>query len=368
MQRSTRRWLRTSRPLLAALVVLPIIGLAEVAARAGEMPVSATAGMMVSHPSRIWALQPGAFTLEGAEVRIGTDGLRQPAMEGPASSGLLLTLGDSSIFGHGVPDGAALHDQLQQQLPQSRVLSFAVPGYSILQSARLLEEQGWARHPRMLIIGSLWSDSDTDRFTDAALLAALDSPITRADRLLSGLALFRRLRLTLNRLTGRPDHWKIGWPDAPDRAGKRRVPLPDYAAALHDLLGRAAENGVATLLLTLTSQWRMEQPAGGASWEPYIQTQRDTAASWFVPLLDAQTLFSASGLPPEALFIDGLHPTATGHQILAAGLAAQITAMGWPDALPLPLRPAEPAALPASPPEPPSGDPSSLQYRMLQQP
>ncbi len=367
MQRSTRRRLQASRPLLAALTVIPVIGLIEVAARAGEAPASATAGMMVPHPSRIWALQPGAFTLEGVAVRIGADGLREPAADGPADGGLILTVGDSSIFGHGVPDGAALHDQLQQQLPQSRVRSFAVPGYSILQSARLLEEQGWARRPRLLIIGNLWSDSDTDRFTDAALLAALDSPITRADRLLSGLALFRQLRLALNRLTGRPDHWRIGWPDAPDRAGKRRVPPAEYAAALHALLGRAAQDGAAALLLTLTSRWRMDQP-GGASWEPYVRIREDTAASWSVPLLDAQTVFTASGLPPDALFIDGLHPTAEGHRILAAGLAAQISAMGWPGALPLPVRPSAPAPLPPEPPEPPPGDPASLQYRMLQQP
>jgi acyl-CoA thioesterase-1 len=87
----------------------------------------------------------------------------------------VLVLGDSSFFGHGVREAETLPAQLEQALRargvDARVQNFGVPGYSSIQSRALLDEQGWAADPDLVLIGSLWSDNNIDGFRDADLLA-----------------------------------------------------------------------------------------------------------------------------------------------------------------------------------------------------
>lgn len=368
-RRARRRFAAWRRPLWAlAAAACALIGLEGAARLAEGAAPGEEPGMMVPHPTRIWALRPGRFTLAGAEARIGEDGLRRSAGDGggpgDGAGPLVLTVGDSSLFGHGVADGAALHDRLQADLqgawPGARVRCFAVPGYSILQSERLLEEEGWGRRPRLVIVGSLWSDSNVDRFADAELLALLDSPLTRAERVMAGSALFRLSRAGINRALGRPERWRIGWPEVPDRAGRRRVEPADYLAALGRVLDRARAEGSAALLLTMGSRWRLERADAGASWWPYVEAQRRAAAAWSVPLVDAAEVLGA-GLPEggaAALFPDGLHPSAEAHARISAAIAARLSA-GWPG---LP----EPGEVPEAPEGPPGeADPGSPQLRMI---
>jgi hypothetical protein len=66
--------------------------------------------MMVPHPTRIWGLSPGQYRMEGVTVEMDADGMRVV----PPSAALrrVLTVGDSSIFGHGLPNEGTLHLQL----------------------------------------------------------------------------------------------------------------------------------------------------------------------------------------------------------------------------------------------------------------
>ena len=62
-------------------------------------------------------------------------------------------------------------------------------------------------------------------------------------------------------------------------------------------------------------------------WEPYRQVMRDTAARHGIPLLSMVELFEKSGHSSAELFLDQMHPTVLGHQILGKELSRVLE--GW---------------------------------------
>ncbi|HNC97754.1 MAG TPA: SGNH/GDSL hydrolase family protein [Myxococcota bacterium] len=353
------------RPIYGVAFALGLLGLLEGAMRLFPEPRAPELVVFQPHPTRIWALEEGEDMAAMVRVRIDADGLRLPARPGKEGAPVILTVGDSSIFGHGVPDGETLHDQLQQQLDDgglpTRVLCGAVPGYSTLQSERLLEEVGWARNPKLLVVANLWSDNNIDGFTDAALMSALQSPAANLERLLSHSALFRQTRLQLNSLLGRPTRWKVSWPTA-SQQGVRRVPLPDYAQALGRIFAAARSRQVGVVVVALSNTWLFAHDRNAAtSWKPYFEAQKRVADAWQVPYLDSLPALQATGQPAEALFVDALHPSGQGHAVIAKLIADLLLKKGWPE-LPVP-----PDTLPALPADPGGGqlEPDSLQGRMM---
>ena len=353
------------RPIYGLAFALGLLALLEGAARLFPEPGAPEVVVFKPHPTRIWALEEGDDMAAMVRVHIDADGLRKPARPGREEAPVILTVGDSSIFGHGVPDGETLHDHLQQQLEDgglsTRVLCGAVPGYSTLQSERLLEEVGWARNPKMLVVANLWSDNNIDGFTDAALMTALQSPTAQVERWMSMSALFRQTRQQLNQALGRPTRWKVSWPTA-SRQGVRRVPLPDYAAALGRIFEAARERQVAVVVLALSNTYLFAHGRNAAtSWKPYFEAQKAMADAWQVPILDSLTALQKTGAPAKELFVDELHPSGKGHAAIASLIADLLLKQGWP---PPPVPPAAPPSLPQ---DPGGGqlEPDSLQGRMM---
>lgn len=353
------------RPIYGVAFALGLLGLLEISARLFPEPRAPELVVFQPHPTRIWALEEGEDMAAMVRVRIDADGLRLPAKPGPEEGPVILTVGDSSIFGHGVPDGDTLHDQLQKQLEDgglpTRVLCGAVPGYSTLQSERLLDEVGWARRPKLLVVANLWSDNNIDGFTDAALMAALQGPSAKLERNLSHSALFRQTRQQVNQLFGRPTRWKVSWPTA-SQQGVRRVPLPDYAKALGRIFEAARTRQVGVVVVALSNTWLFSHDRNAAtSWKPYFETQKLMADAWQVPYLDSLPALQATGLPSGALFVDALHPSGQGHGTIARLISDLLLQKGWPS-LPVP-----PASAPILPADPGGGqlEPDSLQGRMM---
>ena len=133
---------------------------------------------MQPHFTRIWALKPGVENQFGVQVTIDKHGFRQSTE--PVGAETWLLLGDSSFFGHGLSDKDTLHELLQEQLKLQEhsihVRCGGVPGYSILQTQRLMKEIGWETKPKLLLIGNLWSDNNFDHFVDKDWLSALEPP------------------------------------------------------------------------------------------------------------------------------------------------------------------------------------------------
>jgi hypothetical protein len=317
----------------AAMVLLFLEGLARLVPE----PVPEARGIvLVPHPTRGWTLAPPQGGLDArGPYQLDDDGMRLPARPGPADAPRVLTTGDSSIFGDGLSDGEALHDALARELDHAGisadVATVAVPGYSTLQTAAVLDELGWAREPALLVIGNLWSDGNLDVFRDADLLAALSSPWARAERILGNSALFRQLRRVLNLALGRSAFTRVTWP-RPGMAGVRRVPLADYAKALDTLLAEARERGVGALVLGLADREMIERGLEDDHlFAPYVAAQRAVAGSRGVPWVEGGAAYRASARPwDELLRGDGLHPTRAGIGELARAVADRLAAEGWP--------------------------------------
>lgn len=341
-----------SRLLRAALVSAVGLLLLEAAARlvpldrlprrADGAPPSDRPSLMQPDPTRIFRFPEGEVRLTRLPARIDADGQRIPVRPGPADAPLILTLGDSSVWGHGVPDGQTLHDQLQRELGlagvPARVQTLATPGYTTVQTRVVLDEVGWARDPALLVVANLWSDAHLDRYRDRDVLAAR-SPLDRS-------ALFGLLRWAVDSARGRPTAARRAWPTAAD-AGVRRVRLDDYRDQLHGILEDARARGVGAVVLGLPHiSWVVAgAPTAGAA-VPYLEVLRATAEAHRVPFVDGTAAFVAEA-DRSHLFSDGLHPAGRGHLVLARALGDRLRAEGWP------AEPLVPAAAPAPVPVPP---------------
>jgi hypothetical protein len=331
-----------NRRRLGALGIgLLLVLLAELIARVLPDPTPPARGIVLNpDPTRIWALgEPPPDDRGPPFYRLSREGNRAVHAPGPAGAPLLLSTGDSSIFGDGLPDGKTLHDQLQVVLNarsiSARVGTLAVPGYSTVQTLAALQEVGWEMQPHTLIVGNLWSDSNLDAFRDADLLRAAGSPMARVERLLVHSALFRQTRMGVNRALGRPAARKIAWP-TPGQRGVRRVPLADYARNLSAMFDGARERGVGVVVLTLANAPMLQDGLQSSQeWAPYFAVQSAVAEAHHVPRVEALSIYRSSGLPSRALFQDELHPTADACRLLAEGVADALVQAGWPARAPV---------------------------------
>ena len=284
----------------------------------------------MAHPTRMWALSPGAFELEGAGYTVGESGLRQAEEVGAPHR--VLTLGDSSIFGHGVSDGDTLHWALGDALGEvgvvADVLCGGVPGYSTLQTQVLLEEAGWDLAPDLLVVGGLWSDNNQDFFEDAAWLEALARPAWQLEYFLDRSHAWRWLR----RRTAPPGEpeIKISWIREPTQTKGRRVALSRYARALDEILLEAAERDVGVVVLAPSNRARLRQDRGPHPWDDYFAAMEKVASRRGALWIDASDGLRSAGLEPDEAFLDEMHPTGDGNRAIAAELAQGLARAGWP--------------------------------------
>jgi lysophospholipase L1-like esterase len=323
-------------------------------------------GRMPADPRLRWGLPPGGeMVVEGVANRINSRGYRGPEFEVERSPCTLriYSAGDSSAFGHGIPDGEAFVDQLPGRLAARGVTDLriepvngAVPGYSTYQSLERLDQDGWALQPDLLLISNVWSDAgpaevpdeefyETDPGPRQRFPGAPDPPSRHYLRFVE----WSRERLS----PPRPTHADPG-----DGGGYRRVSSERYQANLRRLVEAARERGAAPLLLVLPlSSDRDDRMAGSAAGgsaapadsrrpddEDYRDRMRQVAAERNVPLVDLVPVFIEAG--GEALFLDDLHPNAAGHALIADVVADAV--VSGPDLL-TPARARCAASVPVSP-------------------
>lgn len=301
---------------------------------------SQRAELMVSHPTRLWALAPGQHRTEGQSAAINPLGLRGPAPTLPRSpqAQRALLLGDSTFFGHGVADAATMGAEAERALRADGlsidVINASVPGYSSEQGRRLLDEQGWALQPTLLLIGYLWSDNNVDGFKDVDLMATRNL-IDRA--WLGRSRTYLLLATALSRLREGPGPRIVSWTATsafPDH-GQRRVPLQRYAENLDAMARSAASRGVHVAFIAPANRNMLTEPeVAEVGWGPYFAAQAAVAAHHRIPVIrlqpSLQALYESTDI--DATFIDFMHPTAAGHAAAGQALAAGLRAAGWPAA------------------------------------
>jgi len=350
LTRSRRRRLRGSARrvgfALAPLVALAL--LAECTARAlwdpldaMEMPDVSEGTVMAPHPTRIWGLRPGSELEQfGALTPIDDDGLRSAPDTGAPLR--VLTLGDSSIFGHALAHDDTLHAKIGAALAargvRADVFCGGIPGYTTEQTLRLLDEVGWALQPDLLVVGNLWSDNSYDTFVDRVWLDTLDHRGARFEGTLRFSRAYAWARHTLNPPPPPPEagseHVRVSWVRDPYETGRRRVPVNEYVENLEAILDAARARGVGALILAPANIHRLEGAAfpGGrkAGWDIYFQANAAVAERRGAPRIDAVEVLHAAGLTEREAFVDSMHPTGRGNGLYAEAIAEALSAAGWP--------------------------------------
>ncbi len=275
----------------------------------------------------------------------------------------LITLGDSGVFGWGVPDGQTWQEQLERLLLERfpgwrfEVVNMGVPGYSTVQSLRLLEDLGWRYEPDLVLVGNVFSDCNIDAFQDAQALALVEpenDPVHRALRvsrlycaLWNGWAGWYASRTgSRNRVLvpGIPRDTHLL--ERVDRYIElSRVPLGDYERNLQALHTASTAHGANMVLLPLAQEWDVglwtvsHRPPPGddehLAWLPYRDAMHRFAHEHELGLVSMpKALAGEAGADAQRLFVDPVHPSAAGAAVMARALADYFVA--HPEQLHLP--------------------------------
>lgn len=298
-------------------------------------------GLMEAHPTRLWGMPPGVkANAQGSTARINELGIRGARPESPRPSGRqrIVSLGDSAFFGFGVNDHQvfthALGSLLRSEGMDVDAVNAGVSGYSIAQHRILLDEFGWDLDPTLLVLCNVWSDNTWDTFEDEDLLAtrrfASRNPLTR-----SALVKMAAARLAdLNPSDGgRVIVWNSAgeWPEGK----KRRVPLDRWVKLMDGVMREAADRGIGILILKPTNSFLLEGLHNGPDpgWQPYFDAMDALSAHHEVPILDITEVYKeaiSKGTPLEEILWDKMHPSETGHLLLATAIAEKLSTVGWP--------------------------------------
>lgn len=358
----------TGRRLAFSLMPLVmLVGAGEVGARLvgteeceAIVPQATGWETMVGDPRYLWKLEPGRlFESENGTTRINAVGLRTALLpdEPKAADELrVLVTGDSSVYGWGQPDGKTYAEQLEKLLdrltPQHRVrvVNLGVPGYSTVQTLRLLEDLGWSYDPDLLVVHNIFSDCNIDAFQDAAALSLADPDGSVARRLLHSSRLYcaaympwARFQAGVNQEPNRV--LMPGMPTGANQATRleavdrvidlSRVPLDDYLDNLDVIREEAASRGAGILVAPLAQEWDvgiwtapMDPPVEGEvlPWHPYRTAQAAWAEDRGVARVYLPDAFAAAGIDKRRLFIDHMHPSVDGAAVMARAVAEAVVA------------------------------------------
>jgi lysophospholipase L1-like esterase len=280
---------------------------------------------MVASEREGWALAPHEVRQEGSiTIRVNSLGLRGPELGPPARDEVrILTVGDSSIFGLGVPEVYVFSTVAAAKLaatwarPVTPVIG-GIPGYDSGQSRSQLEVIGPQVAPRWVVIANLWSD---------LYRVDPDHPLRSAVEPARALATWRVLRIGLA-------PWlltrKVGWAERRESIGDEgttRVSLADYVANLEAMVATTRSSGARPVFLVLPAPLDIDPAPVPETVAAFRLAMTRVAQRAGAPVLDGPALFRAHhvGL---GYWNDQVHPSAEGHAVLGEGLAALLGPLG----------------------------------------
>ena len=288
---------------------------------------------MQGDPELLWALAPGA-TIQGRShpETINSLGLRESTLPQDGDGPRVLVLGDSSVYGWSLPDGQHYADLLEEEL-QVQVINLGVPGYSTEQSLVLLERVGWDYQPDVVVVHSIFSDSNVDRFQDRdAMVIAQGQERWWHHSALACWGYMAKARW----VAGSGERNEVLMPGqglGPNAAhtveslGRvlplSRVPLDQYLENLDRLHEQAEAHGATLVLAPLAHPTDLQPPPNSDAptvftWTPYRDAQVRWAERHDVVVVDLPKAFKGG---PKDLFIDFVHPSTKGGERMVKAMA-----------------------------------------------
>lgn len=317
--------------LLFAEFGLRLLGLPRSSGPFGFVEVGEGAeGMFCADRELFWKLRgsDGPFDAN----RLGLRGWLPPLPRRPHDF-RIACVGDSCTFGLGVRYeeawGMRLERAVQELLPGWCVQAIlaGLPGYSTYQSRVLYDREIAAFAPQVTIVYcGAWNDYVPAVGIDDA---------TRGARHASALFSLRLVQLIERATSPDPQRYReaLARGEAPDGY---RVALPDYVANLEALVARARaiDSTVLLVLAPFTERNAQTRPIALR----YREATRALATRLALPLIDAPRIFAERhAAAPEdwrslqpgewPCLSDPVHPTATGHRLIAQALLASLRPM-----------------------------------------
>lgn len=342
----------------SALTLLMFLGFAEILARRGARETTEDPHIRMDFDGDLlWGLSMAQR--DQPDLKVNSLGLRGEELRDEPTV-RILTLGDSSVYGHGVALDEVFSSVLARRIEAARPpgstappvepVIGAVPGYSSFQSRRLFERIADEVEPDVVVIGNLWSDAYFAAISDEAWVAELAKtyapwqPIVQPLELLSThSALARRLREGVHTafFPRKDTANEVGWshlvkpppgpPKPPPKYGDAklptaRVPLDAYRENLRALVAATREVGALPAFLMLPHPLDAKKIHGLPDHEvAYRKVMREVAAEAGAPLVDGPAWYAAH--PWDTLrFSDDIHPDARGHADLADAAFATFAA------------------------------------------
>ena len=301
-----------SRRLLAGAAALTLLAaVAEGGSRlvwsAEDTALNPQLPWLVDHPTLLWIPQPGLQAETADGITTNSLGLRDNEVAPRPPTTRILSMGESTTWGHGVSGAETYSQRLEARLladgADAEVINAGVSAWSIWQSYVFLVEHGTQLGPDAVLLYHQQSDSEprlgrSDRARYEArrpwrsLLGLLDE-----SRLYSGL----RQRLT-----------------APV-PGSARVPPADRLVALE---------GIAAICQSMGTELIVLQPVYRDHAAPDDILQQ-FAASSSKRLIDLPAHRQRDGVSDAVFFLDPLHPSAAGHDRIAGWIHSEIVGASW---------------------------------------
>ena len=366
------------RLVFALLPTLVLLGGAEGAIRlwglanptVRSMPLPGEyEGLFRSDDLLMWSIQPGTdLEFQGARVTANSLGIRGEEIGAKAPGEFrILSLGESTTFGPGVPNDGTYTARLGELLREAdaaegraadrvQTINGGVPAYSSFQSLLYLQERGVELEPDLVLfyhqVNDYLPSSLRTSSNDEVGLSRSDRQIHESrhravEKWLGRSALFRFLSLRMARARieklqegeGEVENplFEIGLPDI--GLGARTV---DTTSGI-DAASGLSEKSLPTRVTRDERRQNFEELAAFCDAEgirllvihPSYRESRghekllvDFCEEKGVAMFDALPVLHPEGVAPEEMFRDAMHPSARGHEALAQALARRILTDG----------------------------------------
>lgn len=331
---------------VVVLATLVSIAVAEFVVRIAAPQPPSWLGIYREHPVLPYALQSDAsYRIETGEtewsVHADHGGLRVGASPPPVIPGapLLLVLGDSFAFGHGVDFEQSFAGLLAAD-GSLRVANAALPGWGPVQYRRMLDFQlAEGRVPdRILLaiyVGNDFHDCVWERDVPVHN-GILGDP--------GGLRSFVKRNSHLYRLVSKAFHTLVR-PASDDRYGTMKqlarssawtqpplaTALPAFQKAIEEIAATAAARHIDLRAVVIPTRETVEARVRGvaptADWDPALPNEKAAAilTASGIPFVDVTDALAKSGAGPSYLPLDG-HLTQLGNRIVAEAVTALLAA------------------------------------------
>jgi lysophospholipase L1-like esterase len=322
--------MRKSTALLAATVGVCVV--------AGEVVLRARGfGRPLAHEydeALFWKMSPGqlAFTpFYRVSYRTNSRGLRDGEISAKAPGAYrVLLLGDSVVFGHGVPVEDTLAERLERGLRNlpglgsAEVINAGVTGYSVDQYLSFLRREGFGLEPDLVLIGFCKNDIISPEDLEELRSLAREGRLYRMRTIRGRL---RRLSAWCHVADGLVERVASLWTTTPRALAYAGAPVTreawDHTLAVLEEIARETE-ARGTALLVACFPYRDEVDQRRARVDPApLEAVAARHGFRMVDLLEAYT--AARG---EGLFFDPVHPTGRGHAVAADAVLAELRSGG----------------------------------------